>query len=68
MNRPPDRVSEEDVRDLRQAAAELTAAVKDSAALGERVWLIQEEIAALVSEQTRRRLFVLTIVTVPRFP
>jgi zinc transporter len=68
LNRPPAWVTEEDVRDLRQAAEELAAAVTDSAALGERVRLIQEEIAALVSEQTSRTLFVLTIVTVLALP
>ena len=43
-------------------------AVTDSAALGERVRLIQEEIAALITEQTSRTLFVLTIVTVLALP
>ena len=68
LNRPPAWVSEEDAHDLRQAAEELSVAVTDSAALGERVRLIQEEIAALITEQTSRTLFVLTIVTVLALP
>ena len=54
--------------DLRQAAEEFSAAIADSAALVERVKLIQEELAALVNEQTSRTLFVLTVVTVLALP
>ena len=41
-----------------------SAAVADCASLVERVRLIQEELIALVNEQTNRTLFVLTVVTV----
>ncbi len=68
LNRPPDWISEEDIQDLRQAAEEFSAAVSDSVALVERVKLLQEELAALVNEQTNRTLFVLTIVTVLALP
>jgi zinc transporter len=68
LNRPPAWIAQDDVRDLRQAAEELAAAVADSAALVERVRLLQEELAALVNEQTSRTLFVLTIVTVLALP
>jgi zinc transporter len=68
LSRPPAWLSEEDGRDLRQAAEEMSAAVVDAAALGERVKLIQEELAALVGEQTSRTLFVLTMVTVIALP
>ena len=44
------------------------SAIADSAALVERVKLIQEELAALVNEQTSRTLFVLTVVTVLALP
>ena len=54
----------EDLRDLRQSAEELAAAVAESVALVERVRLLQEELLSLVSEQTNRTLFVLTVVTV----
>ncbi|HYG07122.1 MAG TPA: transporter [Stenotrophomonas sp.] len=68
LNRPPSWISAEDVVDLRQAAEEFSAAISDSAALVERVKLIQEELAALVNEQTSRTLFVLTVVTVLALP
>jgi zinc transporter len=68
LNRPPAWTSMDDVRDLRQAAEELAAAVADSVALVERVRLLQEELVALVNEQTSRTLFVLTIVTVVALP
>jgi len=68
LNRPPPWISPDDVVDLRQAAEEFSAAIADSAALVERVKLIQEELAALVNEQTSRTLFVLTVVTVLALP
>jgi len=68
LNRPPAWISREDVVDLRQAAEEFSTAIGDSAALVERVKLIQEELAALVNEQTSRTLFVLTVVTVLALP
>jgi zinc transporter len=68
LNRPPAWVSPADLRDLRQSAEELAAAVADSVALLERVRLLQEELFALVSEQTNRTLFVLTVVTVLALP
>jgi zinc transporter len=61
-------LSEEDLRDLRQAAEEFTAAVVDSGSLAERLKLLQEELAALVSEHTNRTLFILTLVTVLALP
>jgi zinc transporter len=68
LNRPPHWILEEDLQDLRQAAEEFSAAVTDSVALAERVKLLQEELTALVSEQTNRTLFILTIVTVLALP
>jgi zinc transporter len=68
LNRPPDWITEEDLQDLQQAAEEFAAAVGDSVALGERVRLLQDELAALVNEQTNRTLFVLTVVTVLALP
>jgi hypothetical protein len=53
---------------LREAAEEFAASVADSAALIERVKLLQEELAALGNEQTSRTLFVLTVVTVLALP
>jgi zinc transporter len=68
LSRPAGWVSEQDVQDLRQAAEEFSAAVVDSAALAERVRLLQEELAARVDEQTSRTIFVLTLVTVLALP
>jgi zinc transporter len=68
LNRPPRWISETDRQDLRQAAEEFASAVGDTLALAERVTVLQEELAALVSEQTSRTLFVLTLVTVLALP
>lgn len=68
LNRPPRWLHEADLRDLRQAAEEFSATVADGVTLAERVKLIQEEMAALVNEQTNRTLFVLTVVTVLALP
>lgn len=68
LNRPPSWVSPDDVQDLQQAAEEFSTTIGDSAALVERVKLIQEEFAALVNERTGRTLFVLTVVTVLALP
>jgi zinc transporter len=53
---------------LRHAAEEFSAAVSDAAALTERLKLLQEELAALVAEQTGRTIFVLTVFTVLALP
>jgi zinc transporter len=68
LNRPPTWISPDDLRDLRQSAEELSVAVADAAALAERIRLIQEEMVALINEQTNRTLFVLTVVTVLALP
>ncbi len=51
-----------------EPAEEFSLAVNDSAALVERIKILQEEIAAFVNEQTNRTLFILTIVTVMALP
>jgi len=69
LSRPPDWIAEEDeLQNLQQAAEKFSAAISDTAALVERVKQIQEELAALVNEQTNRTLFVLTVVTVLALP
>jgi zinc transporter len=68
LSRPLEWLSEADLQDLRQAAEEFSAAVADSGALTERLKLLQEELVALVTEQTNRTLFVLTLVTVLALP
>ena len=68
LSRPPAWISEADVQSLREAAEEFASAVADGSALGERVKLLQEELAALINEQNNRSLFILTIVTVLALP
>jgi zinc transporter len=68
LGRPPRWITEDDLLDLRHSAEEFATAVADSAALVERVRLIQEELATLISEATNRSLFLLTIVTVLALP
>src|SRR3989441_1497315 len=68
LSRPPDWITEDELHNLQQAAEKFSAAISDTAALVERVKQLQEELAALVSEQTNRTLFVLTLVTVLALP
>ncbi len=68
LNRPPDWLEEDDINELAAAAEEFSAAVGDSGVLVERIKLLQEELAALVNEQTNRTLFLLTLVTVVALP
>ncbi len=68
LARPPRWINDSDLQDLRHAAEEFSAAVDDSAVLVERVKVLQEELSALMGEQTNRTLFVLTVVTVLAIP
>jgi zinc transporter len=68
LNRPPAWIRDPDIQTLRQSAEEFATAVADSAALVERIRLLQEELAAVVNEQTNRILFLLTVVTVLALP
>ncbi len=68
LQHPPGWMAERDVEELRQSTEEFSVALRDMAALQERIKLVQEEIAAAVNEGTGRSLFVLTIVTVLALP
>jgi zinc transporter len=68
LSRPPAWINTADVTDMRQSAEELSTAVADAVALVERIRLLQEELTALLTEQTNRTLFVLTVVTVLALP
>lgn len=68
LQHPPAWMAERDVDELRQATEEFSVALRDMAALQERIKLLQEEIAAAVGERTSRSLFVLTVVTVLALP
>src|SRR6266480_4303533 len=68
LNRPPAWMTEEELQNLQQAAERFSTAISETSALVERVKQLQEELAALVNEQTNRTLFVLTIVTVLALP
>jgi zinc transporter len=68
LRQPPPWVAESDLDELRQATEEFSLVIRDLGALQERIKLLQEEIAAQVSEQTNRSLFTLTMVTVLALP
>jgi zinc transporter len=68
LNRPPAWLLEDDVQELRQATEEASQVIGDLTALGERIKLLQEEIAAKLNEQSNRTLFTLTVVTVLALP
>ncbi len=68
LQRPPTWIASDDRQDLRQATEEFTVVLTDLASLQERIKLLQEEIAAQVSEDNNRSLFLLTIVTVVALP
>ena len=68
LSRPPTWVTHDDVDELRRSAEEFSAAVADCVTLVERAKLVQEELAAMVNEQTNRSLFLLTFVTVLFLP
>jgi zinc transporter len=68
LARPPGWVAEPQLQNLRQSAEEFSAGVADCAALGERIRLVQEELAARIGEQSNRILFMLTLVTVLAVP
>lgn len=68
LQRPPTWMAEADAQELRQATEEFAVVLNDMSAMQERIKLLQEELAAHVSEQNNRSLFVLTIVTVLALP
>ena len=68
LRQPPPWVAVNDLDELRQATEEFSLVIRDLAALQERIKLLQEEMAAQVSEQTNRTLFTLTMVTVLALP
>ncbi|WDH21403.1 transporter [Pseudomonas chlororaphis] len=68
LNRPPQWLQKEDVKELRKSTEEFALIINDLTALGERIKLLQEEIAANINEQTNRTLFTLTVVTVLALP
>lgn len=68
LNRPPEWLREQDMRQLRASTEEFTLVISDLTTLGERIKLLQEEIAAKLNEQSSRTLFTLTMVTVLALP
>ena len=68
LNQPPGWVADEDVQELRHSTEEFSAVLADMTALQERIKLLQEEIAARVTEETSRSVYVLTMVTVLALP
>lgn len=68
LHRPPHWLQEADVQELRQSTEESALVISDLVALGERIKLLQEEIASNLNEQSSRTLFTLTVVTVLALP
>lgn len=68
LNRPPQWLQKDDVKELRKSTEEFSLILSDLEALGERIKLLQEEIAASLNEQSNRTLFTLTVVTVLALP
>ena len=68
LNRPPGWVGDHDLLDLRQSTEEFSTVLQETTSLQERIKLLQEEIAAQVTEETNRSVFVLTMVTVLALP
>ena len=68
LQHPPAWVSKDDLQALREVNEEFLVVLSDMAALQERIKLLQEEIAAAVSESTGRSLFLLTVMTVLALP
>jgi len=66
--KPPAWFSADDVADLRAAADDISAAAGDCGSLIDRIKLLQDEVFALVNEETNRTLFTLTIVTMLALP
>jgi zinc transporter len=68
LRQPPPWVPQGDLEELRQATEEFSMVLSDLSELQERIKLLQEEIGALVGEQTNRSVFTLTVVTVLALP
>jgi zinc transporter len=68
LQHPPLWVSQSDLQALREVNEEFLVVLSDMAALQERIKLLQEEVAAAVSEATGRSLFILTVMTVLALP
>jgi zinc transporter len=68
LQHPPGWMAEFDAQELRQSSEEFSVVLRDMTTLQERIKLLQEEIAAQVSEDNNRSLFLLTIVTVLALP
>ena len=66
--RPPIWLSQRDVQSLRDSTEEFSLVLGDLSGLAERIKLLQEEIAARLTEQSNRTLFTLTLVTVLALP
>jgi zinc transporter len=61
-------VNEDELQSLREVNEEFLVVLSDMASLQERIKLLQEEVAAAVSEATGRSLFMLTVMTVLALP
>lgn len=68
LQQPPRWMAETGVQQLSSASEEFSVALRDTAALQERIKLLQEELADMVNERNGRSLFALTVLTVLALP
>lgn len=68
LNRPPDWLAADSVRELREFTEEFSLGINDMSNLLERIRLLQEEASAQAVEQNNRTLYWLTVVTVMALP
>ena len=68
MNRPPRWMTDDDLRNFRQATEEFSTVLSDVATLLERIKLLQEEVTSRINEQNNRLLMLLSLVTVLGLP
>lgn len=68
INRLPHWIQEEDADYLHLATENFSVVLRDMTSLQERIKLLEDEIAARVSERTNHNVFILTSVTVLSLP
>jgi zinc transporter len=68
LGKPPAWIAGDDLADLRDSVEDIGAAAAGCSEMIDRIKLLQDEVFAVVSEQTNRTLFILTIVTVLALP
>lgn len=68
LSNPPTWMKADDAQRLREASDDFGIALRDVAALQDRIKLLQDETASRVADDNNRSLFLLTMVTVLALP